>query len=679
MPQTMDATHPETAPTGAPRRRRRIWIVLLAAALLILLAIGLLLPRWIDPERYRPELEAAIAQATGWRAELGAIEVTIWGGLAIRISPVRLAAPDAASSLEIEAVDLKGALRPLLQGTLVIDTVLAQRPKLTLVRGPDGLWPLPLPPEPANTAAPQGGGAGSGGFGVTIGELTARGGTLRLIDRGAAPGGTLALQELNALYAPRTGRLWGQARFAAGPGKLSWQGSVTEGVQLDIESTTAQVLSDWFGPDTIRPAGTFSGRIRTRGWTAADLELRGEGLSALAGEVALPPLSLNALLRQADPDWSLDGTTTVGPLAFVGGGSLYPQLSMRWRAANEPIEQALGVLSALGPLPVELSGPGRFDAEVSLERKTEAPLQITADASFTARTLRLAPGFPTLDKVRAKLRLDPQRGLSIEPLAGQLAGGATHLVATLTPATPQGTLRASGRITAAQLEPLMRAMGAQQVFPGLGDAEFKLEWPLARGRTLDAVRGEMRLEARDVVLAAWKPLGDEPQRLERAAATLRMDQAPWRLTGVEAIGPAFVLQGGAGTLNPLAATLDLPLRLTLSTAASRQLTERVSALRHLQSQEGRIEIAGSVRGPLAAPHLTLDLERSLLSSGKQPKELLQGLLGDYLERKRQKAAPRDPSKSSAAEGDATVDQPRKKKKKKPPAPQRDPASAGPGR
>ena len=54
-------------------RRRLIWYAL-GSLVLVLLVAALALPALLDVERYRGHIENALSSATGWQAELGAIE-----------------------------------------------------------------------------------------------------------------------------------------------------------------------------------------------------------------------------------------------------------------------------------------------------------------------------------------------------------------------------------------------------------------------------------------------------------------------------------------------------------------------------------------------------------------------------------------------------------------------------
>ena len=87
-----------------PRSRRRwIWIALGIVAALVI-AVVVALPMLLDPERYRGHIEQALTDATGWDAELGAIDLSVLRGLALTVSPASLSAPGDGSTLEIDRV-----------------------------------------------------------------------------------------------------------------------------------------------------------------------------------------------------------------------------------------------------------------------------------------------------------------------------------------------------------------------------------------------------------------------------------------------------------------------------------------------------------------------------------------------------------------------------------------------
>ena len=117
-----------------PRQKRRWWLWALGGLLAIVLAAGLILPALVDVERFRPQIEAVLQDSTGWEAELGDIELSLFRG-ALGVRPASLTAPGAdTSKIEIGRIDVKAALLPLLSKQLRVESILLVRPEIVLVR-----------------------------------------------------------------------------------------------------------------------------------------------------------------------------------------------------------------------------------------------------------------------------------------------------------------------------------------------------------------------------------------------------------------------------------------------------------------------------------------------------------------------------------------------------------------
>jgi len=161
----------EKAGKARPRRRRTIF-VLGGLVGLVLLAL-LLLPLFVDIENFREPIQQAVESATGWKAELGEMDLSIWSGMALTVSPARLASPDESSAVEIESIAIKASLLPLLSGRLEVRDVDLVGPELRLLRDnvEDG-WILPLLPPPDEASADSGqadpAGGEAAGFEVAV-------------------------------------------------------------------------------------------------------------------------------------------------------------------------------------------------------------------------------------------------------------------------------------------------------------------------------------------------------------------------------------------------------------------------------------------------------------------------------------------------------------------------------
>ena len=62
--------------TSPPRRRRLLFAA--GGLVALLLVAALVVSMLIDVERFRPQIEAALSDATGWDAELGEIDFSLF-------------------------------------------------------------------------------------------------------------------------------------------------------------------------------------------------------------------------------------------------------------------------------------------------------------------------------------------------------------------------------------------------------------------------------------------------------------------------------------------------------------------------------------------------------------------------------------------------------------------------
>ncbi len=91
-------------------------------------AAGILVPHAIDAERYRPRIEARLAEATGRKVSLGKLSLTLWRGPAVKAAGIVLgddAPAKNASELVLTAAEItaRAAILPLLRGDVVLRSV----------------------------------------------------------------------------------------------------------------------------------------------------------------------------------------------------------------------------------------------------------------------------------------------------------------------------------------------------------------------------------------------------------------------------------------------------------------------------------------------------------------------------------------------------------------------------
>ena len=79
-------------------------------------------------------------------------------------------------------------------------------------------------------------------------------------------------------------------------------------------------------------------------------------------------------------------------------------------------------------------------------------------------------------------------------------------------------------------------------------------------------------------------------------------------------------------MDPVRGTVAARLECRLAKALSRKLLEKASFLSSLRDTSGRLVVPVNVRGPLADPSISIDLE-STLAGGEGYGGLLESLLG----------------------------------------------------
>lgn len=119
------------------------WISLGLAALVLLLVLGIAVVVWVvDPNTFKPRIEAEVKKATGRDFLLaGDIELGFFPWLALRTGPGSFGNPPgfpAEPMASWQSAQLGAKLFPLLRGELVVDRVRLKGADLRLVRRADG-------------------------------------------------------------------------------------------------------------------------------------------------------------------------------------------------------------------------------------------------------------------------------------------------------------------------------------------------------------------------------------------------------------------------------------------------------------------------------------------------------------------------------------------------------------
>ncbi|MGH6953764.1 MAG: AsmA family protein, partial [Alphaproteobacteria bacterium] len=114
----------------------------IAALLAVLVIAAFALPRFIDWNRYRGEIEARVWAATGQRLTIdGDIDLALLPRPALSVGSLRLANVKGASAghmLALEGLTVNARLAPLLFGRLEVESVALVRPTVEIERLADG-------------------------------------------------------------------------------------------------------------------------------------------------------------------------------------------------------------------------------------------------------------------------------------------------------------------------------------------------------------------------------------------------------------------------------------------------------------------------------------------------------------------------------------------------------------
>lgn len=182
------------------------WLLIGGGGLLILLiAAVVLIPLLVDINRYKPQIEARVQEATGRPFQIGGdIELSVFPWVGLALSDLRLGSPPGFKETELLKVgdfEARVKLLPLLSKSVEIKRVVLQSPEIVLVKSKKGQtnWDFKTPaaqpkPSPATKQAPSQGEA----FALqslTAEEIAVRNGTLTFIDH--AGGKRHEVSELN--------------------------------------------------------------------------------------------------------------------------------------------------------------------------------------------------------------------------------------------------------------------------------------------------------------------------------------------------------------------------------------------------------------------------------------------------------------------------------------------------
>ena len=482
-------------------RRRTRWLLIASAAVIVLpvAAAGVMLAT-IDPNAFKPRIEAAVMQATGRAITLaGPITLDPFGGPALTASDVSFANMPGGSRpmmAHVGRIAARIALLPLLHGRVVLDELTLDHPDLLLETDAAGRHNWTLTP-PARKAQAGAGPAAPHRAAFALRALHVSDATVTLADARTGERITLAMPSLSARAASaqapldldmtlrvagRDVRLAGEvgplARLTSAPGTQT-----AAGAGWPVRLTVAAGGSQAAVTGTIDDPAHARRYDLTVGATIPDLA----ALAPFAGGRPLPTvrdIHLAAHVTgagQAVPSLrSLTLRTAAGDLSAYVPGLTLDHLAVANAAENQPLtadaaghvdgapftlKATTGAPAALLPGASEGSFPIHVEAAaagmtLSVEGSIGNPrLRSGLRARIDAQVADLGVLAPVLHRTVPSLRglrlqadatdgphgLD--RGITLDNL--RLTGPGTDAAGTLTLGWPRPSLR--GRITAARV------------------------------------------------------------------------------------------------------------------------------------------------------------------------------------------------------------------------------------
>lgn len=119
------------------------WVLGILAALVLLAVLTVVaVTLFVDPNRFRGQIESAVARSTGQPFEIaGNLEISWYPWLALRMGPAQFGKRPGSAEPAIvawQAARVGAKLIPLTQGELIIDRVRLESPRFHLIRRADG-------------------------------------------------------------------------------------------------------------------------------------------------------------------------------------------------------------------------------------------------------------------------------------------------------------------------------------------------------------------------------------------------------------------------------------------------------------------------------------------------------------------------------------------------------------
>lgn len=682
-----------------PRWGRRLLLAVGGAIVLaVMAAVALVLT--VDVNRYRPLIAAKASEATGRTVTLGNLSLRLFPSPSVASGPLRVSDSSryaGRDALRAERLSIRVSLLPLLQGRLVVRSIVLEKPTLTLIRDREGLWNFDdLLHRASSTPGKSETPTGREALRVAVERAVVRSGRILVYDDFVRPE-MRAEADLRPVDAVISG--WGSGAetrldLSIGLGRSAVRATAqltpANGeplLRIRSESSSLKAadlvrLTPWLG--VLSPPGLeVGGSLELEG--KAEIPVGQPENLTFKGTVRLLDLSyrdstMTRPFEKIRGTLSVDGGRAVwdGFAMRVGSSSLAGRLQvedfLRPRigfALTSPRVDFNEILAVFAPeRVVGGGGPGR--AQPAVGRATERPATptpaspggllegVSGQGTLAVKAVR----FQSFDLEDVQAHVGLQRGvLGLKEMKARFYGGGLRGAAqvSLASAIPEYTLGVG--LDTVDVAPLLIAYD-----PGLkGLLQGKLTGTLdltAMGSEMEAIlsttRGAGSIELVNGVLTSFsvlkqlatllefvggKGIGRDQTPFESLRATLRVVDRKARTEDLLLRSTDLELEGKGWV--GLDATLDLDATARFSEDATRGMVEKHSGLGRL-AEEGRLMVPFNLSGNLAGPKFRLNtrgqMQRARETAKERVKEKVREKMRDrILQHLGKPAAPEEPA------------------------------------
>jgi len=654
-------------------RWARLGMMAAAALVLLLIAAAFALPLLLDVNRYRPAIASALQDATGRAVTLGPIHFALLPAPSLAVDSLAVADSPrypGREALRARSLSIRLGLLDLLRGRITLETIILNRPSVTLIRDGRGRWNFDdlLERASAARAAPAGRSvaAGPSGASVMVARAVVRTGTVTIYDDAVVPGkrSRAVIGPLDVTVAG--GGDGGETRIdlsiGLGGSRLAAEGRLTArdgGATLE-----AQARASSFRAADLVPLLPWLGVAQARGLdVGGTLDLEGsatlplERLEAIRfkGSLKLRDVSYrDASMRQplkglsglvkVDGDhasWN-DFTARLGTSSLSGGlqveNFLQPRIGI---ALTSPKLDFNEILAAFLP---EVPG----NAPAASAAKPEAlPVGLLGQVSARGTLSVGAARFQTFDLSQVRATLSFERSvLALKEMQAVFYGGTLTGTASADVAAARPRVTLGVRVEGLDVNPLITAYD-----PALKDLlggkltgridlqaagqEMKALMAGARGTAaLEIVQGRitsfsvLKQLAALLELAGGKGIGRDETPFEYLRGHLDLADGKARTEDLALHATDLDLEG-KGWIG-LEGQLDLMVAARFSEESTRGMLAKNARLESFAGKDGRLTVHMNLSGNLASPKFGLDTRAQAGEAKEKVKERVRDRLLDRL-------------------------------------------------